>query len=1319
MEIFFRYATPFTYWLLIIAWTIILVFYFRKIRTTSSTDKLFKLLLLVLALDAFRTLFESLYFGAWYTSLSGLIPLQVFTFLAKPQIVFFPKMINLIAAIIIITILLKKWMSSEIKQKNAINELVKRQTSELAETNLTLIAAKEKAEESEERYRSLVTSLPVGIFRSTLEGKVLSANPAMIKLYGYDSFEELTNVPAEAFYSDENPRKKMLNDLKKEGHLLDYETLEKKKDGSLIWVSTNYKLVYNDFDDTNYINGVVYNITERKQAEQELLKAKEKAEESEERFDLAMKAASDGLFDWNLKTNEIYYSPAWKKMLGYEDHELPNDFSVWEKTTDPEDVKKSWELQQKLISKEVDRFVLEFKMKHKNGHWVDILSRAEAFFNDSGKAIRIVGTHTDITERKQAELLLQEKSEEIVVQNEELSEANQDLIEAKQKAEENEVKYRLLYDSNQMPISIFDVDSLKFLSVNNAMAQKYGYTKEEFLTMTILDIRPESEITKVKQAVSVMDEGLVNAGIFLHKRKNGEIIQVEIIRCEIIFEGKRAKLVFAHDVTERLKMEQELLLTTNKLQIAKEKAEENEEYFRNIFENSAVGKSITGLDGSIKTNKAFSQMLGYPFEEFQTKHIDGITHPDDIQKTKDAFDTLLNGEKTQIKFEKRYIHKNGSIVFADVVSSLQKDRNGNPLFFITSVNDITERKLNEEKLIKSEERYALGIEASEQGIWDRNVETNEVFYSEQWKKQIGYADDELKNEFNTWIEHLHPDEKEYCQNAVQAYLTHPVEHFILDFRFRHKDGSYRWIHNKAASIKNKEGKVVRLFGTHTDFTESKLSEAIFKEIIEKNPMSIQILNMEGYPIQVNPAHTKLFGVEPPPDYSVFKDNQLLSLGFDKLFDRIKKGEVVFFPDSYYNVHDIDPSFPDSPVWVKALGFTLNDNNGIPNKIVLMHENITERKNADALLNDIIENNPMSIQVVDKEGHTVRGNPAFIQLFGSAPPPGFSIFDDLKSKSVELANLVARVKNGEIVHLPDIYFNTHDSFAEAPDIPLWIRALIFPLKDSAGKPERFVFMHENITERKLYEAEIHKFNEELEQRVTDRTAQLEAANKELEAFSYSVSHDLRTPLRALNGFATILTEDYSIVLDDEGKRLLSVISENATKMGFLIDDLLSFSRLGRIEMVPTPINMKAMAAAVYNELVPKTDKDKIRFTLHNLPAALGDSSMIKQVWVNLIGNAIKFTSKKTGRHIEIGVIAGENENIYFVKDNGAGFEMAHAQKLFGVFQRLHTIKEFDGIGAGLAIVRRIILRHNGRVWAEGKVNEGATFYFTLPHNPKHM
>jgi PAS domain S-box-containing protein len=256
-----------------------------------------------------------------------------------------------------------------------------------------------------------------------------------------------------------------------------------------------------------------------------------------------------------------------------------------------------------------------------------------------------------------------------------------------------------------------------------------------------------------------------------------------------------------------------------------------------------------------------------------------------------------------------------------------------------------------------------------------------------------------------------------------------------------------------------------------DISDRKRSEAIFRDVVQKNPMSIQFLDMEGYTVGTNLAHTKLFGVTPPADYSIFKDTQLEQQGLEKLFEQIKKGDVVYFPDSYFNVHDVDPSFPDSPVWVKAVGFTLNDNNGTPERIVLMHENITERKHAEALLTDIIEMNPMSIQIVDKEGYTLHGNPAYNKLFGAIPPPDFSIFDDLQNKSKELKQLIKLAKGGEVVYLPEIYFNPHDEVSEAPDVPLWIRALIFPLNDNCGKPERFVFMHENITERKKAEQEL--------------------------------------------------------------------------------------------------------------------------------------------------------------------------------------------------------------------------------------------------------
>jgi signal transduction histidine kinase len=262
-------------------------------------------------------------------------------------------------------------------------------------------------------------------------------------------------------------------------------------------------------------------------------------------------------------------------------------------------------------------------------------------------------------------------------------------------------------------------------------------------------------------------------------------------------------------------------------------------------------------------------------------------------------------------------------------------------------------------------------------------------------------------------------------------------------------------------------------------------------------------------------------------------------------------------------------------------------------------------------------------------------------------------------------------------------------------------------------ESFGGLEKEIAKRKRAEEEVRKLNAELEQRVRDRTAQLEAANKELEAFSYSVSHDLRAPLRAIDGFSRILLEDYIENLDEEGKRVLSVIRNNTQKMGQLIDDLLLFSRLGRQELRASGIDMGKLAKAVSEELKLAVPERKLKFTINTLIPAQGDQAMIRQVFVNLLSNAVKFTRPKEIAVIEVDGRSERNENVYTVKDNGVGFDMQYVNKLFGVFQRLHSSEEFEGTGVGLAIVQRIIHRHGGRVWAEGKINKGATIYFSLP------
>ena len=261
------------------------------------------------------------------------------------------------------------------------------------------------------------------------------------------------------------------------------------------------------------------------------------------------------------------------------------------------------------------------------------------------------------------------------------------------------------------------------------------------------------------------------------------------------------------------------------------------------------------------------------------------------------------------------------------------------------------------------------------------------------------------------------------------------------------------------------------------------------------------------------------------------------------------------------------------------------------------------------------------------------------------------------------------------------------------------------------------IHEGDRALRDREEQLRCFNTELEQRVEQRTRKLQEANQELEAFSYSVSHDLRAPLRAVDGFSRILLEDYANKLDDDGKRFLDVIRSNTQNMGRLIDDLLAFSRLSRKQLEASPVNMSELASDVFQQLKLALADQKIQFNLAPLPDITGDPALIRQVFVNLLSNAAKYSRPRAETVIDVNGRRENGDCIYSVRDNGVGFDMTYAAKLFGVFQRLHSVEEFEGTGVGLAIVQRIIHRHGGRVWAEGALDEGATFYFSLPKEEK--
>jgi PAS domain S-box-containing protein len=346
-----------------------------------------------------------------------------------------------------------------------------------------------------------------------------------------------------------------------------------------------------------------------------------------------------------------------------------------------------------------------------------------------------------------------------------------------------------------------------------------------------------------------------------------------------------------------------------------------------------------------------------------------------------------------------------------------------------------------------------------------------------------------------------------------------------------------------------------------------------------------------------------------------------------------------------------------------------------------------------------------------DGHFKRVNPAWENALGYTPEEmrakpflEFVHPDDREKTIKETANLA---QGSEVIAFENRYRCKDGSYR-------WLLWSARPLVE-----EKLIYgSARDLTERKANEARIQKLNEELQQ----RAALLEAANNELESFSYSVSHDLRAPLRHIHGFVDLLQKSPALEKETSAQRYMGVIAKAAKQMGLLIDDLLAFSRTGRAEMHPVKIDMEDMVGQVIHDLEIEAQGRKVTWDVRSLPPAPGDPGLIRLVWVNLLGNAIKYTRPRDEAKIEVGAVTVEakgadaREIVYFVKDNGVGFDMQYAAKLFGVFQRLHRSEDFEGTGIGLANVQRIIMRHGGRVWAESKLDAGATFFFSLPINP---
>ncbi|MEI7982865.1 MAG: response regulator [Bacteroidota bacterium] len=434
---------------------------------------------------------------------------------------------------------------------------------------------------------------------------------------------------------------------------------------------------------------------------------------------------------------------------------------------------------------------------------------------------------------------------------------------------------------------------------------------------------------------------------------------------------------------------------------------------------------------------------------------------------------------------------------------------------------------------------------------------------------------------------------------------------------------------------------------------------------------------------------------------------------------------MHFPDSYFNAHDVDPSFPDVLAWIKATGFALNDSNGVPDRIVLMHENITARKHAEAMFEDIVDKNPLSIQIVDKDGYTITGNPAYIKLFGAFPPPGFSIFADLQGKSPELEKLILHAKRGEVVHLPDLQYNTKDVSPDLPDNPVWIRALIFPLNDSAGIPERYVLMHENITEGKLAEQELIIAKERAEE-----------SDHLKSAFLANMSHEIRTPMNGILGFASLLKEPN--LTGDEQQKYIGIIEKSGARMLNIINDIVDISKIeaGLMELDLRETNINDQIEYIYTFFKPEVEAKGMQLCFKNsLPAKealiVTDREKIYAILTNLVKNAIKYTNEGS---IEFGynVVGSEAACClattaasfttsafleFYVKDTGIGIAKNRQEAIFERFIQADILdtRAYQGAGLGLTITKAYVEMLGGKIRVDSEPGKGSTFYFTISYN----
>ena len=750
--------------------------------------------------------------------------------------------------------------------------------------------------------------------------------------------------------------------------------------------------------------------------------------------------------------------------------------------------------------------------------------------------------------------------------------------------------------------------------------------------------------------------------------------------------------------------------------------------YRRLFETALDGILILDADTGqvVDANPFMKDLLGYSQEEFLGRKLWEIGPFKGVGASKIAFAELQHTDR--IRYEGLPLEtKDGQRVEVEFISNaylVEQKR-----LIQCNIRNITERRRIEEQ---TEEQ----LKASFKEIGDLKSALDEhaivaitdpqgkiTYVNDKFCAISKYSREELLGQDHRIINSgYHP--KEFIGDLWTTITHGRVWHG--EIKNKAKDGSFYWVDTTIVPFLNGRGEPRQYVAIRADITERKLAEerlnASLKEVSDlKTALDehaiVAITNSQGKITDVNDKFCAISKYS--REELLGQDHRIINSGYHPkefirdLWTTISHGKVWH--------GEIKNKAKDGLFyWVDTTIVPFLNDRGEPRQYVAIRADITERKLAEEKLNaSLKEVNDLKtaldehaiVAITNPQGKITDVNDKFCaiskypreELLGQ----DHRIINSGYHPKEFIRDLWTTISHGKVWH-GEIKNKAKDgSF-------YWVDTTIVPFLNDQGKPRQYVAIRADITERKAAEEKISQLNTGLEQRVDERTAQLQDANKELQAFSYSVSHDLRAPLRHVLGFVDQLKKGIGPSLSEENLDHLTTISEAAKRMGTLIDDLLAFSRVGRAELRKTDVNLDQLIRETMRDFQLETKDRNIAWAIHSLPTVQADRALLQMVLVNLISNAVKFTGTRTEAKIEIGCAPDENgKTVIFIRDNGAGFNPKYIQKLFGVFQRLHSHDEFEGTGIGLANVQRIIHRHGGRAWAEGVVDDGATFYFSIP------